>query len=798
MALKKKMELGFQEFSERYIPSKLPTNWHHKLFYDILDNKVIQKEDGKLYLNTYVDKKGVFVPYGTPQSEPARENNSILMLAPRFHAKSQIFTINYCLWQIYKNPNVRIIIVSVNEPVAVSFNRAIMNQLQYNQNLIEDYGYMVPDFQEKQKWGEKALIVGRDSLEKDPTISAIGAGGGLVSKRADIIILDDLIDINSARTKAGRDKTREWFENVLAPILEDNGKLIVAGTSWYLGDIYDTLWKESAFDIKLKLKALIYNPKYLNNATGVKYIPYRLHEWSQALDAGTIFSDELMKYYHLYENLKCGVLWEKKWSFKKLMAKMQKTNMSMSSFLRQYLNEPGSEEEKVFKESHIKKSLEMGARKALISSWDNLNPQYNYGYGHLITACGVDLAISKKSQSDNSALAVWGINEKRQRILLYLDYGKWSPDETKVNVHSAYDNFHLVKVRVENVAFQDMMRQELAADDIPVEGFHTTSGRKFNEETGLAHIAMLAEQEKLIIPSDQSNKEYYKRVLQLLYEMRSYSYDQHAGDLLMASWFALDVLRDFDKKMRDNRGYFETNAMVEQMKNVIASHRVVLLGQNGPAFKFAHTSLLYIFRPVSLYQNFIEENEKFFFFCTKEKKCIAYIIEKITGDIVGKIEGDTSALMFAQLLERCGYYFNKAQIIVDRSGEGSAVLSELQKRFYPNLMCVQPDRDGIPLPREGFEITEANLPLAVETFKQNVDGLNVRVPDDSLLKEMGDMIDVNGKSLNMGYGSGQRIKTVAIALWLIDNYENLDRKLYNQPKRHKAKKINIPYLVFKQ
>ena len=119
---------GLNEFVTTYLEPKTPSNWHHELFYDILENKVVQGKDGKLYLNT---------------SDSI--NKTILTLAPRFHAKSQCFTIHYPLWRINKNPNIRIIIVSANEEIAVSFNRAIVNHLENNEKLNTEFPILSKD-----------------------------------------------------------------------------------------------------------------------------------------------------------------------------------------------------------------------------------------------------------------------------------------------------------------------------------------------------------------------------------------------------------------------------------------------------------------------------------------------------------------------------------------------------------------------------------------------------------------------------------------------------------------------------
>lgn len=792
-----------KEFVNQYLPTKLPMNWHHELFYDILENRVIQKADGRLYFNNFVNSKdepvqGVdgysFLPF--EKARPIKINNNILMLAPRFHAKSQCFTINYPIWEMHRNPNVRIMIVSANDDIAASFNRAIMNNLMNNQKLIDSFGSLAPEFQEKQKWGEKAIIIRRDTMEKDPTVAAIGVGGRLISRRADIIIIDDLIDIETARTATGRRKTREWYENVLLPILEEGGRLILAGTSWYRGDIYDTLWQESEFDIRLKLKALMYSDKYQrDDGKEIRYIPYDLLEWPLAQKVEDVFSDEIIHHYRLHKNLKGGTMWPEKWSYKKLMYKKVTQNMSNSSFMRQYLNEPSSEEEKLFKDSYIKGAMMAGARKTLLPTWDNANPDFSSGYGHMIIGMGIDLAISRKASADNRAIALWGLTEDRRRVPLYLDFGKWSLDETKQKIIELYHAFRPVKVRVETVAFQDMMRQELA-EDIPIEGFHTTSSKKFNPETGISHMALLMEQGKMILPTSRENKTYYDRVRQLITEMTVYSYDQHPGDVLMASWFACDILREFDDKLRDNRGYFSSEALVDQLKNVRAASRVLLLTPNY--YKIAGTSLVYVFRPVVDGEMFIRPDEKFFIFSVRGERSCAYVFEKSTNEIVAKMEGDISVLMYASLLEKASAFFNKAQVILDREGEGEGVYMELERRGTVNLLCMQPDDRGLPIYREGFRITEGNLPLAVSSFKVNFDRGNVRVPDDQLIKEMGDMISVNGNKLNLSFGEGLRIKAVSIGLWLLENYETDAKVLEGEKKKRKiSKTLKMPYATFR-
>lgn len=262
----------------------------------------------------------------------------------------------------------------------------------------------------------------------------------------------------------------------------------------------------------------------------------------------------------------------------------------------------------------------------------------------------------------------------------------------------------------------------------------------------------------------------------------------------MASWFALDVLKDFDKKLRDNRGFFNTEALVEQMKNIRASHNVLLLAPNF--YKISRNSLVNCFRPADGYNPFIQKEEPFFIFSTREDKSIAYIFQKETNEMVARIEGDLTAVSYVNLLERAAVFFNHAQLVIDRNGEGEAIYLELEKRGYQNLLCLQPDERGLPIIKDGFKISDSTLPIAVDYFRMNIDQLKYDIPDEYLVKEMGDTISIEGEKMVMSFGKGQHIKTVATALWLLDNYEDGEKRMKENPQKPKKKKLRVPYKIF--
>lgn len=226
-------------------------NWHHNLWYDILDNKVVQNDDtGLLEWNC------------TP-----KHNKKIMILAPRSHSKSTVFTVNYPLKEIVSNPNVRIVIVSNTAENAEAFLREIKAHIEREDNtkpvdFVSVHGVLVPRFQEK--WTDKAIIVQRSDLRlKDPTVSAVGSGGSILSRRADIIICDDILNPENTRTPEQRAKVKSWFHEVLMPVLVPTGRLIVVGTLWHDQDLYSELMEDEDFDVRIRMQAIV-RPEALN------------------------------------------------------------------------------------------------------------------------------------------------------------------------------------------------------------------------------------------------------------------------------------------------------------------------------------------------------------------------------------------------------------------------------------------------------------------------------------------------------------------------------------------------------
>lgn len=166
--------------------------------------------------------------------------NRIHIELPRGHLKSHIITKGWTIQQILRNPNIRILIVNATEDNAVKFMRSIERYIGKGSLLEKIYGRF-----ESSVWNQNELIVsGRTEILDAPTLMAAGLQKTLTSQHYDIIIADDLVEPDNARTKEQREKVHDFYLS-LFDLLEPKGKLVVIGTRYHQDDLYARILEEN-------------------------------------------------------------------------------------------------------------------------------------------------------------------------------------------------------------------------------------------------------------------------------------------------------------------------------------------------------------------------------------------------------------------------------------------------------------------------------------------------------------------------------------------------------------------------
>jgi phage terminase large subunit-like protein len=501
-------------------------NWHQDLWCDILDNKVVQdRETGKLKWNT----------------DPNRINRKIIILSPRSSAKSTHFSVNHPLTEITRNKNHRVTLISSSSENSESFLRETKGHIEREDpNRVVDYrkvhGNIKPANPER--WTDSMIFVERTNLRlKDPTIAAVGAEGSILSRRSDEIISDDILNQKNSRTPEQRIKVKDWYNNILKPILVPGGREVVVGTIQDDQDLYSELMEDTTFDIRLRMQAILIE-KYID------YIPddeEEAAEWAKENYLLEIMEPDLIEHYGV--DLKCPVLWPEVWPLEELLARKGETPSQNVAFYKQYQNKIVSGPDAIFQKEYLDKAKEAGKDYRLLNYY---NPS-QWTLGPNIRVQGHDLAIGENEESGYTTGAVIAGLRDGRRIILRLWSKRLSPSKTRQAIVSDWQKFNTAQVKVESNAYQASLKHDLKEfSSIPIKGYNT-GGEKFDEFIGLNSVATEIENGKWIFPYDK-NDPYTKQMINILVDEMLKFGAGHTGDLLMALWFADIALRELEIK----------------------------------------------------------------------------------------------------------------------------------------------------------------------------------------------------------------------------------------------------------
>lgn len=453
------------------------------------------------------------------------EYKKLVIAAPRNHSKTTVFSINYPLWEIAKNPNVRILLVSAAETQSASFLRQIKGVIERSREYVDFAGQLRPAIPER--WTDREIILKRDRTDlKDPTISTVSVEGTILSKRADIIIVDDMLNFENTRTPEQRQKIKDWFNLVLMPVLEPNGKLVVVGTIWQVGDLMEELLADPVFDYRKRYKAIIHEPT--REDLWQQWCDLYVEEREDNRARARAFMET--HYAEMQEGVE--VMWPDRLPYYDLYLKRYSDPYA---FARAYQNDPASRPSQVIKREWITIALEKGRALKLQDA-----PHTEYIN---LTTIGLDLAISQETFSDDTCEDIldrlefdWMGNKKGHYILRQIRRGKMTMDQTVAMITTDYYAVSPQGIRVESVAYQQAVEQSLTDSGVPVKG-HRTGTEKWDSTIGVVNIANLLERGQLILPSDPHDARTKDLIGKLVAEMLAFP-EGHTGDSLMALWFA--------------------------------------------------------------------------------------------------------------------------------------------------------------------------------------------------------------------------------------------------------------------
>lgn len=161
---------------------------------------------------------------------------------PTGHAKTVSYSINYVVWRIHKDPNVKVVIVSKSQGLAKDIVGAIKFRLtsplysEMHRKYAPPGGWKDPD----SSWTMTEIwVAGRSDGEKDPTVQALGMQGQIYGARADLIILDDAVTLsNVGQFEAQLNWLNQEVDSRLPP---GGGQMLILGTRVASVDLYSEI-----------------------------------------------------------------------------------------------------------------------------------------------------------------------------------------------------------------------------------------------------------------------------------------------------------------------------------------------------------------------------------------------------------------------------------------------------------------------------------------------------------------------------------------------------------------------------
>lgn len=408
--------------------------------------------------------------------------------APRDHGKSVVYSFLLPLWELVRDPNIRIVLVSKTMELSMRFVGAIKREIETNRRIATDFGSLRPNDPPPLRWNNRQLYCRRKGNVREPSVRALNFLGSCTGLRSDLTILDDPIDSAFCRSATQRRKALDWFFSELTPILEPNGRQLVIGTRKHFDDLYSHL---------------IGNPSY-TSVIEKAIIDEETHE----------------------------VLMPEKWSYDRLVA--DRRELGTVVFNREKQNEVIDDSTAIFQLRWLEKCLDDSLRMGPAAWQDKAEEMVFYQGIDLAMVTDRDRAESK--DSDYNVVITLGVKPDGTRTVVDLFRRRGlTPDEMLRCVVREARKWNPARITVENNLFQRLFELEIIRrTDLPIKG-HTTNRKKSDLYEGVPSLSVLFENGKIVLPSgDPVSRENSRLLIQ---ELHGLGVEKH-DDIVMALWMA--------------------------------------------------------------------------------------------------------------------------------------------------------------------------------------------------------------------------------------------------------------------
>lgn len=421
----------------------------------------------------------------------SKYKNLILWGHPESGRSSQM-SVARVLYELGKNPNLRVLIVSathmLSERLAATIARYIEGR--YGPELHQVF----PGLRKgASAWSGTQLVVRRTTSAKDPSVWVCGVESqGVTGARVDLLVLDDILTQINTYSAAQRERVFNWVMGTLIDRMSAKGRILALGNTWHPDDTYHRLATREGWVSKR------YPVRYSN-----------------------------------------GVLaWPERWPATRI-AEMEATLLP-HEFARKFLCEARDDSTARFRKDWIHQCALRGDTGDP-NSW-RLRKFINTVPAGCKTFTGVDLSTGK-AHGDLTCIFTILVYPNGDREVLNIQAGRWQAPEIVKRIEKEHEAFASI-VTVEGSGQQELLNQMLRAQTgVPVKSYFTGAETFSDPNHGIETMAVEMANSKWIIPSARQGSYFASEVREWIKALLYYDPASHPGDRLMASHFAVEGSR---------------------------------------------------------------------------------------------------------------------------------------------------------------------------------------------------------------------------------------------------------------
>jgi predicted phage terminase large subunit-like protein len=336
----------------------------------------------------------------------------IINMPPR-HTKSEFASYLLPAFVMGHKPATKIIEATHTGELAVRFGRKVRNLMD-----MERYKELFPDVTLQ----ADSKAAGRWDTNKGGEYFAVGVGGAMTGRGANLLIIDDPHSEQDALSELALDNAWEWYTSGPRSRLQPAGAVVIVMTRWGTKDLTARLLKQQG---------------------SPKADQWEVIEFPAILPSGK-------------------PLWPGYWAIEELLA--VKASLSLQKWNAMYQQQPTNDEGAIIKREWWR-------------IWPHEDPP---PCDYLIQS--YDTAYSKKETADYSVITTWGVfypdmDSGPNIILLGMRRGRWDFPELKRIAKDEYRHWNPDNVLIEAKATGTVLQQELRRMGIPVT-MYTPGGRR--------------------------------------------------------------------------------------------------------------------------------------------------------------------------------------------------------------------------------------------------------------------------------------------------------------------------------